>query len=324
MRAERGDRYERLLRWYPRTWRDAHGAVFLDTLREQSEHEGRARPSRGEAFAAMANGLGLRQDAQLAASLALAGIALVAISELIFETLTMIAWTAPQALSGSPITLTNEMFVVYFGATTMLAMASVVPAARAYGLISGARAVLVLTVGSAALALATVAQYARAISMIPPDENAAPGLAASWMAVAGAALVLGVVASWVYLESLLGRTGLARLPRFGIAALAAVILAPVVEFAILDQQIWVAIGLVVVGLSLRSVGAWPKPKAHGAATAPRRLVRALAGVSAVTGLFGIVYAISGASWSPLATDRTTAGAQAVVICLAGTLPLVVA
>ncbi len=49
----REDAFERLLRWYPKAWREAHGAVFLDTLREQSEHEGRNRPSRGETFAAV-------------------------------------------------------------------------------------------------------------------------------------------------------------------------------------------------------------------------------------------------------------------------------
>jgi hypothetical protein len=318
------DPYARLLRWYPEAWRDAHGAVFLDTLREQSEHEGRTGPSGSERFAAMVSGLGARLDARVAASFALAGIALVAISQLVAETLTVIVLTAPQApLLGTPITLTNMMFLVYFGATALLVMASMVPPARAYGLISGARALLVLTVGSAALTLATAAQYARAISTIPPDENAASGLADAWVPLAGAAIVLGVVASWVYAEGLLGRTGLTRLPRFGLAALATVVLVPVVEFAIIDQQIWVAVGLVVVGLSLRSVGAWPKPEAARGAPRHRRLVRALAGVSAVTGLFGIVYALSGATWSPLASDGTTAGAQAVVICLVGALPLVV-
>ncbi len=317
------DRYIRLLLWYPKAWRDTHGSVFLDTLREQSEHEGRTSPSRSESFAAMVNGLGLRLDARLAASLALAGIALVAISQLFFETWTVIMWTGPQALLAAPITLTNMMFIVYFGATAMLVLGAVAPAARAYGLISGARAVLVLTLGSAALALATLAQYARAISMIPPDENAAPGLAAAWMGVAAAAIVLGGVASWVYLDGLLGRIHLARLPRFGLAALATVILVPVVEFAIIDQQIWVAAGLVIVGLSLRSMDAWPTPYTSGTGSRPRRPVRWLAGVSAATGLFGLVYAISGASWSPLASDGTAAGAQAVVICLVGMLPLVV-
>ncbi len=49
MSPHKADPYVRLLRWYPPVWRETHGAVFLDTPREQSEHEGRTLPSRGDA-----------------------------------------------------------------------------------------------------------------------------------------------------------------------------------------------------------------------------------------------------------------------------------
>jgi hypothetical protein len=134
MTTGRDDRFVRLLRWYPKAWREAHGAVFLDTLREQSEHEGRNRPSRGERFAAMVNGLGTRLDARLAATMALSGIALTAIVQII------IVMLAPGGIA-DPVQ--NGLLSAYLGAVAMLVLAGVVALARTYGVLPAGRALAV-------------------------------------------------------------------------------------------------------------------------------------------------------------------------------------
>ena len=55
--ADRRAAYARLLRWYPAAWRRADGDVMLDTLEEHADAEGRAMPTRGEAWSLRAHGL---------------------------------------------------------------------------------------------------------------------------------------------------------------------------------------------------------------------------------------------------------------------------
>ena len=57
------DRFERLVRWYPRWWRDANAAVFVGTAMDAAEAGGLSAPSRGERMAAALAGLGPRLDA---------------------------------------------------------------------------------------------------------------------------------------------------------------------------------------------------------------------------------------------------------------------
>ena len=313
----RRDPYERLLRWYPTSWRHTHGAVFLDTLRDQSEQDGRTSPSPAETFAAVANALGQRLDARLAAVLAVTGIALVALGQLGGEVWNTVALTGSPSATTS-IALTTGVIVNYLGGTALVTMGAVAPAARAAGAISGPRAVLVLLTGSIALVLAILAQRARV-------DGEIAGHILGWIALTGGAVVLGLVASWACIEGLLSRTRLARAPRAALALLGSAILVPVViEYEMLDQPIWVALGLVVVAVSLRSRGAWPVRQPSPVAPAARAFVRALAGISAAVGLLGIVWATTGEAWSPLATDGESAGQQGVAICLVATLPLVVA
>lgn len=48
--------YERLLRWYPRDWRETHGEVFLALLQDDDDAAGRTRPSRADAWSARVRG----------------------------------------------------------------------------------------------------------------------------------------------------------------------------------------------------------------------------------------------------------------------------
>ena len=46
------DSFDRLVRWYPRWWRDANAAAFVGTAMDAAEAAGLRTPSRGERVAA--------------------------------------------------------------------------------------------------------------------------------------------------------------------------------------------------------------------------------------------------------------------------------
>lgn len=316
MTTVREDRYVRLLRWYPKAWREAHGAVFLDTLREQSEHEGRARPSCSETFAAMVNGLGARLDARLAATLALAGIALATIVQTIVVSL---------ASGGLADPVRNGLLSAFFGAVAMLVLVALLAVARTYGVLSPGRAVALITLGCAALALFSVGTYAWAFGFqLAEDNQAMTGVAASAMPLLAGALALGLVAGWLCMDGVLGRTRLRPLPRALLSVPTGGALAVFGGYSVFMQSWWVSVAVVVVALSLRSLGAWRGPRPTAPDEMTPRLVRPLAGVSAGIGSLGIVYAVTGAAWSPIATDGTVAVSQAILGLLIGAIPLTVA
>jgi hypothetical protein len=57
MSPPRRSSYQRLLRWYPPSWRRANGQVMLDTLEQHASATGHAKPSAGEAWSIRAHGL---------------------------------------------------------------------------------------------------------------------------------------------------------------------------------------------------------------------------------------------------------------------------
>lgn len=58
--------FRRLLRWYPRWWRERNGEVLLGTLLSDAQRRGADRPDMGERVSAFVHGLGLRMDVKLA------------------------------------------------------------------------------------------------------------------------------------------------------------------------------------------------------------------------------------------------------------------
>jgi hypothetical protein len=313
----RDDQFVRLLRWYPQFWRDVLGAVFVDTLREQSEHDGRTGPSRGETFAAVVNGLGTRLDARLAGTMALAGIALTAIGQIIFATL---------APSGIVDPVQNGLLSAYLGAVAMLVLAGLVAIGRTYGVLPAGRALAVLALGWAAMALFSGGTYAWAFGFqLAEDNQAMTGVAVAAGPLFGGAMTLGLVAGWLCMDGVLSRTRLRRVLRVLLSVLAGGALAVFGGYAVLMQTAWVSIAVGVVALSLRSLGAWPNPRPLSAGASTHRFVRPLAAVSAGIGILGIAYAVTGAAWSAAAHgDQTVAGSQAILALLVGALPLVVA
>lgn len=72
------ERFRRLLRWYPRAWRDRNGAALLRTMLDDAERQGRAAPSLAERLSAVGYGLGTRLDRRLALGADLAALAVAA------------------------------------------------------------------------------------------------------------------------------------------------------------------------------------------------------------------------------------------------------
>lgn len=60
MSKRRRSTYQRLLRWYPASWRRVNSAVMLDTLELHADAQGHARPAAGEAWSLRAHGLAER------------------------------------------------------------------------------------------------------------------------------------------------------------------------------------------------------------------------------------------------------------------------
>lgn len=312
------DAYTRLLRWYPRPWRDAHGAVFLDTLREQSEHDGRTRPSAGESFAAMTNGLGTRLDARLAGTLALTGIALRAGAELLVRTIFPAGLTIVDPVQNAMLTAALALFA-------LPVLAGLIALARANSVLSPGRAVAVLTTGGLAVPFFCAGTWAWTYGLQLADTQVGlPDVAAAATPLLSGAVVIGTAAGWLVMDALLSRTHMGWLPRTVSALLGGAILAVLAGYAVMMELAWVTVGVAVVALSLRPLGAWPSDRPRVAPQSAGRLVRVLAGVSAVIGVLGIGYAITAPAWSPVAPDGTVAVEQAILGLLIGALPLVVA
>lgn len=329
MSRPNADRFERLLRWYPRAWRAVHGAVFVDTLRDQSEDEGRTSPSSGETFAAVVTGLGTRLDARLAIRLALAAIALTAVPTGI---VTM------GAIQGRTTALWDILIAAGSGTTALLTLTSIVALGRALGLVPAGRAIGVLALAWPACALASFAQYGWVVRFDAADADvdvSGPGVyqvvpagpvAASATVAAFAGGVLAAAAIWLLVDAVLVRTRLGRVPRLGLATAAGTGAGLAAVVAVVFPMGWVAVALGVVGGAIGSLGTWssPEPRTVPAQGTVGPLVRTLAGASALAGFLGIVYALTATAWSPAASDATLAWAQGIVILLCAALPLVVA
>ena len=111
-------RYRKLLRWYPKPWRERNGDALLGVLLDEAERCGRTGPSRGERWSAFAHGVGMRLDAALAWRLAIIAIVMTACRVLwLFVALwEPIAWISdlvvPQVVAAAPVLLVISLAAV--------------------------------------------------------------------------------------------------------------------------------------------------------------------------------------------------------------------
>ncbi|TFD52238.1 hypothetical protein E3T55_06425 [Cryobacterium frigoriphilum] len=327
MTAQRDDRFRRLLRWYPRPWRDAHGSVLLGTMLEQAEHEQREGPTGSETWAAVLHGLGARLDAVFAVRVAITALccAVVAGSGWLWA-----ATTGSYSPWGSLLTTT-----VSTGVVPLLGAVSVVASLRHRGFFSDARALALCVIASVAFALNLLTQLAWSLGFDAADAGvASAGLSNFWAPLVLAAWITGTMALALTLEALFAR---ARLNRAGSAVLtgvASVVAAPVVGVMLLSAPTSAILALgaaFLAGTTARTTrreAATPalRPVLRrtfpaGQSVTTRRLIRLMGTLSALAGWFGVAYAVTGSQWSPAATDGTVGMRQGILILLIAGLPL---
>ena len=330
MKVDEENRFRRLLRWYPRRWRDGHGEALLGIMLEQAESQGRAAPTRSERRAAVTHGWGARLNAVLAVATAIAALG--------FGVIAAVGW---QWVIANPAFGDSGSFVVMIlsaAVVPLLSVVSVVASLRHRGVHSDVRALSVCAVITVALTLNLLTQVAWSLGFEAADAGTAAVGLGSYVAPLGlGAWATGATAVALSLNAFLARSGLPRGVGVVLVGVASVIGAPMVGVTLMSPFTGALLALGAVLLAGLTVGterqgAAPpvlRPALRRASTLSKiaerqSLVHLLAALAAMVGGLGAVFAFTGALWSSSASDDTVAMAQGIIIMLAAGIPLVAA
>ncbi len=325
------ERFRRLLRWYPRSWRDRNGAVVLASMLDEAERQGRTAPRTAERLSAVVNGLGTRLDGRLALWCALVALAVAAAAGA-----AMVWANYPLAAAGMGWVLP----VLTVAVSPSLVAVGAVAWARQRALLSEPRALVLVALSLPAFVLALLAQLSYGMAFAAANRDVpATGLATAWPWLFGAACVLGAIAAALFIDALLRRARLHPTASVTLAVVAGGMIAPTIGLSLLTPY---ASAIGAAGLALltlapsraarpaqRNAAPESAPEARAAAAeVPQRtrsLARALAWIAAGGSAVGIVYALTGSRWSPAGTaDTTAAMGQGITIALVSALPLLAA
>ncbi len=316
-------RFQRLLRWYPRSWRDRNGEILLSTLRDMAEQDGRTAPTAGETLSAVLHGTAARLDRRFALVAALGGVACAAAAGI------LTAWTSAGDL----------VLVLLSGVVPLLAAAALTAVLRDRGHLADGRALATLATAAIALSLNALAVASWSLGFDAADAGVpASGLAAMWLPLLIGAALTGAVAIALPLESLLQRTTLPGIVRVVVAAVIGLVAAPMLGFSLLSPLVAALITLGVAVLVLlpsrhaQPLGSTRQPVTPLASAAPegpdpertlryRSTARLLAWLAVAGGATGVVYALSGSLWSAGAADGTIAMGQGITLLLVSAVPL---
>ncbi|MFC6357420.1 hypothetical protein [Luethyella okanaganae] len=324
------ERFHRLLRWYPKSWRDDNEAVLLGIMLDNAERQGRTAPSVGERYSAVVYGLGARLDARLALWTALAALAISAVAG------ALMVWAPyPLATVGVGWMLPLLSVAVCPGLVAVGALSL----ARHRGLVSEPRVLAVLGLLAMALPLAALTQIGWGMGFDAADRGApSTGLAALWAPLFVVAWMLGAAATGLLVDALLEGTRLRSVVRAGCALLSGAIVVPVIGLALITPY---ASAIAAAGLALLAIVPVStiipvrKSRSTEHAVAPtaapgdfplrtRTLARTLSWIAAITSAVGIAYALTGSRWSPGAVDGTVAMGRGITIALVSAMPLLAA
>jgi len=224
-------RFRRLLRWYPRGWRAHHGEALLGTLLDLAEHEGRTSPSAGEGFAPLAAGL---------------------------TAIPMVA----DGLRGAENLAYPALAVLL---APGLAATAVIGHVRQARIVSPARAMLILALAWAALAVAAVAQALWVVGFDMADAGLpTTGLIAGFWQVFGVAVVLGAVAIAAVIEAMMMRAGVGGRPvRVLTGGVIGAVAAPAIGLSLITPVavLFVSIALAISARPRREAAAQPPASA---------------------------------------------------------------
>ena len=319
MRRGQADRFQRLLRWYPASWRQANGDIFVGSLRDQADDERRSAPSVADGFSALVNGVALRLDARVAFWAALLAMGLGACAWILM----LIGWSGASGPGG-------EVGMVLADIAPALTLLGVVALFRERRLIAPPRALVVLLTLLAALVLAALTQLSWAQGFRLADANQPQtGLAGAWGLLFVIAWTLGAAGIGLLVDSAFGGAGMPTVARVPLAAIAGILIAPAVGIGLIHPATSTVIG---AGVALVALGTLNGQRSRTSPLPIRAIlarssevrgevVRLLASLSAGVGVLGVVYALTGAGWSDGAADGTIAMAQGITVLLASAIPL---
>lgn len=325
----REDSFRRLLKWYPKLWREHNGAVLVSTMLEQAERDGRTAPSASERRSVVVHGLGARMNSRLALWCALSGLAVAALAG------ALSVWASVElATSGARWLLP----VLSVAVGPLLIAIGGVALARERSLLSDPRSLVVIGLLSLALPAAALAGIGWGLAFNAADEGATPtGLGAWWDPLFLGAWAFGAAGITTFIESVLSRTRLRRAGRIVLSTAVGVIVAPLIGFWLISPYA-ALIGAAALALVALAVTARPGPETApvthveqpakasrtDASARALRLARVLAWLSVVASAVGIVYGLTGSVWSPGAADGTVAMGQGITIAFASAVPLLAA
>ncbi len=314
MSNPRRQRYARLLRWYPKGWREEHARLMLDTLDEHAQDRGIARPGIAEAWSIRAHGLGERATIRWAVTAAVVSMVafilatVILLSDAIFMPGAGMVRTFLAVLVG-PLFLTIAVLILLHRRGQLSAPASLCGAVAAVP----------------AFALAALAAASWSVGF----DEADAGMGRSWF---GSATLLFIVLAWLAVAAaLLAPTALlvsAKLPapiRLPLIGLLAAIMAIVVGVLMVTGQMMGSVAaaavLVLAVLAGRPGSVRPAGLAVSVQVVEQRssagrtagLNRSAWAKACVVGLFAFVaglgcavFALTGSMWSPGITDSTHA------------------
>ncbi|WP_438352199.1 hypothetical protein [Microbacterium sp. CJ88] len=314
--------FRRLLRWYPRSWRHENGAVLLSTLIDAAEHEQRARPTIAEHRAAFVHGTAARLTRRTAIVLAFLALGGATVGG-------MLSIWAPTSGGGM-------LPVLLSGIVPALASLALLCVLREHGRLGDGDtlATAALAVTAFSLNVLTAASWSLGFDAADTGQPV-EGLAAAWLPLFAAAVLTGAAAIALLVDALLSRSAMPHVARIALAVLTGVVSAPVLGYGTISPltSALLAVGVGVIAVwpgSLRTLGT-PPGRAGGRLSAVRRIAdpadarttaRLLALIALAASAIGLVYAFTGAHWSPGAADGTVAMGQGIAILLLSGIPLV--
>lgn len=298
MSTRRRSIYLRLLRWYPARWRRAHREVMLDTLEENADALGRARPTAGEAWSLCAHGLAER--ATPAAILAGSGAALILS---LTPWVVLMSGASDEGAGGLALRTASQFLgalLVCLSGGALLLRAGGVRAETA--LMASVTAVLAWTLGGLASASWSVG-----------FNEADAGVARSWFGDATwvflvGAVVLGASALMLVLFELV-RVRHLRMLFAGAVALPGAVTLGVCAAVPAGMTAGAVAVLIAAAIQIPVPRGLPPRVRHASrplTTVKRRQLGGVTSAAAVLGLGCVAFALTGSSWVPAVGDSTQA------------------
>jgi hypothetical protein len=308
------DRFERLVRWYPRWWRAENAAAFVGTAMDAADAAGLRAPSRGERVAAALAGLGTRLDATTAR---VAGVAALVLSALV-------AAASQFGFTYAVPSLLTANLAVQVGLVPALWWTVALACARHRLHLNPTRTLFALGIAMIAATGAALAFASWSVGFDEADAGDPRSLFAAlfpaFLAIGSAAAACAVV---VAVSDRLPRRRGMRVLIVVTCMVGAALSLPLVAVMLMSPITTLLLsGAAVVIVAL----AWPDHRERGSAAASagdsdadagrrRRAARALASAAGITSLLGIGFAVSGSLYTTLdSTEAMIVGMRAAAGC----------